>query len=43
MEPTEEAPMHKETIVKEDGRYLIYYRFESIPEGRAADEEAEAK
>ncbi len=44
MEPTDQAPMRKEAIVKEDGRYLIYYRFESTPDGRAAtDETAEAK
>lgn len=44
MEPTDQATMRKETILKEDGRYLIYYHFEDAPEGRVADEsKAEAR
>lgn len=43
MEPTDQAAMRKETILKEDGRYLVYYRFESTPEPRAADETSEAR
>lgn len=27
MEPREDPVMQKETVVKEDGRVLIYYRF----------------
>lgn len=44
MEGQESGIMRKETILKEDGRYLIYYRFEEAEEGEApVDRQPEAR
>ncbi|HEY9854678.1 MAG TPA: hypothetical protein V6D05_02990 [Stenomitos sp.] len=40
MEPENSEVMRKETILKEDGRYLIYYHFEQAPEEAADEPEA---
>lgn len=41
MDPQDSELMHKETLRKEDGRYLIYYRFGSSPSGREVEETKE--
>lgn len=43
METDERAVMHKETILKEDGRYLIYYRFEAPQAPRTEEPKAEGQ
>lgn len=43
MEPQDQATMRKETIRKEDGRYLIYYRFEESDAERVSDQASEAE
>lgn len=40
MEANDDAPMTKETVLKEDGRYLIYYHFESARTVPAAENQA---
>lgn len=40
-EPRPEVEMTKQTIIKEDGRYLIYFRFTSPPARQSADAPAD--